>query len=122
MQKQHTAMCNNLIDKLEKENYLSFEEYLYLIKNRDKCANYLYDKANKMRKKVYGDKIYIRGLIEFSNYCKNDCLYCGIRRSNSNAERYRLTKEEILECADEGYKLRLSYICYAKWRRYVFHR
>lgn len=115
MQKQIIITCNNLIDKLEKENYLSFEEYLYLIKNRKECADYLFEKSSKMRDKIYGNKIYIRGLIEFSNYCKNDCLYCGIRRSNSNAERYRLTKEEILECTDEGYKLRLSYVCYAKW-------
>lgn len=49
--------------------------------------------------------MYIRGLIEFTNYCKNDCLYCGIRRSNKNAERYRLEKSEILDCCKEGWKL-----------------
>ena len=58
-----------------------------------------------MRKKYYGKDVYIRGLIEFSNYCRNDCYYCGIRTSNKNVSRYRLTEEEILQCADEGYEL-----------------
>ena len=65
----------------------------------------LFSLADGQRRRYYGDKVYIRGLIEFSNYCKNDCLYCGIRRSNASAERYRLTKEEILSCAEEGYGL-----------------
>ena len=58
-----------------------------------------------MREKYYGKEVYLRGLIEFSNYCKNDCKYCGIRRSNENASRYRLSTEEILECCDKGYAL-----------------
>ena len=57
------------------------------------------------RNKIYGKQVYIRGLIEFTNYCKNDCFYCGIRRSNSNAQRYRLSADEILECAKNGYEL-----------------
>jgi biotin synthase len=57
------------------------------------------------RKKIYGTDVYVRGLIEFSNYCKNDCLYCGIRRSNRSCDRYRLSEEEILTCCDEGYEL-----------------
>ena len=61
--------------------------------------------ADIRRRENYGDEVYIRGLIEFTNYCRNNCYYCGIRRSNRNAERYRLTKEEILICCDEGYKL-----------------
>ena len=61
--------------------------------------------ADIRRRENYGDEVYIRGLIEFTNYCRNNCYYCGIRRSNLNAERYRLTKEEILICCDEGYKL-----------------
>ena len=55
--------------------------------------------------RYYGKKIYVRGLIELSNYCKNDCYYCGIRKSNTKASRYRLTREEILSCAQQGYKL-----------------
>lgn len=61
--------------------------------------------ADIRHRENYGDEVYIRGLIEFTNYCRNNCYYCGIRRSNRNAERYRLTKEEILICCDEGYKL-----------------
>ena len=58
-----------------------------------------------IRDRYYGDKVYIRGLIEFTNYCKNNCYYCGIRAGNSLAERYRLTQEEILACCAEGYRL-----------------
>ncbi len=56
-------------------------------------------------KQVYGTDVYIRGLIEIGNICRNDCLYCGIRRSNTHADRYRLTEDEIFECACEGYTL-----------------
>ena len=58
-----------------------------------------------MRERVYGKDVYTRGLIEFTNYCKNDCYYCGIRRSNKNASRYRLRRDEILKCCREGYSL-----------------
>ncbi len=64
----------------------------------------LYKAADEVRRCVYGKDVYLRGLIEFTNYCKNDCLYCGIRRSNK-AERYRLTKEQILDCCAQGYAL-----------------
>ena len=95
-----------LIDKLEKEHSLTLEEYRYLIDNRtDELAAYAAEKALKARKTHYSNSVYIRGLIEISNICKNDCLYCGIRRSNKNCERYRLTREEILDCCDEGYEL-----------------
>ena len=55
--------------------------------------------------KYYGNKVYMRGLIEFTNFCKNNCYYCGIRRDNKNASRYRLTEEEILDCCKNGYEL-----------------
>ncbi len=61
--------------------------------------------ARKIRETYYGDKVYTRGLIEFTNYCKNNCYYCGIRRGNSHAVRYRLSKEEILACCENGYGL-----------------
>jgi biotin synthase len=61
--------------------------------------------ADKVRQKFYGTEVYVRGLIEFTNYCKNNCYYCGIRRDNKNAERYRLSREEILACCKEGYRL-----------------
>ncbi len=65
----------------------------------------LYASARAVRQEHYGKKIFARGLIEFSNYCKNDCYYCGIRRSNKDACRYRLTKEQIMTCCDSGYKM-----------------
>ena len=71
----------------------------------DKYDDELRELADKKRREVYGTDVYIRGLIEFTNYCKNDCYYCGIRCSNKNAQRYRLTKEDILSCCDEGHRL-----------------
>ena len=61
--------------------------------------------AARLREKYYGNKVYMRGLIEFTNFCKNNCYYCGIRRDNKNASRYRLTEEEILDCCKNGYEL-----------------
>lgn len=97
---------NELIDKLEKEHILSKEEFAEIIKNHtQENDEYLFEKARNIREKIYGKAVYMRGLIEFTNYCKNDCLYCGIRRSAKNAERYRLSEEQILDCAETGYKL-----------------
>lgn len=95
-----------LIDKLWKTQELAADEFYDLLTRRTEETEY-YAKtlAEKMREKVYGTSVYIRGLIEFTNYCKNDCFYCGIRRSNSQAERYRLSEEEILLCCQEGYAL-----------------
>ncbi len=96
----------SLIEKLEKESSLSLEEYQFLIENRnEEAAKMLREKADKKRREFYGNTVFIRGLIEISNFCKNDCLYCGIRRSNKKCDRYRLSKEEILECCAEGYEL-----------------
>lgn len=67
--------------------------------------NLLFSQADAIRRQIYGDDVYIRGLIEFTNYCKNNCYYCGIRMGNSKAVRYRLDKEEILSCCREGYSL-----------------
>lgn len=95
-----------IIEKLEKEHSLTVEEYEYLIDSRtEEIAEILAEKARKVREAIYGKSVYIRGLIEISNICKNDCLYCGIRRSNKLCDRYRLSEEEILDCADEGYAL-----------------
>ncbi len=62
-------------------------------------------KADAIRQETYGKEVYIRGLIEFTNYCKNNCLYCGIRCGNPKVDRYRLSFEEIMECCREGYEL-----------------
>ncbi|MDD4565154.1 MAG: [FeFe] hydrogenase H-cluster radical SAM maturase HydE [Eubacteriales bacterium] len=97
---------NQLIDKLKKDHRLTKEEYIALLKNRDpELSEYLFEKARNVREQYYGRDIYLRGLIEFTNYCKNDCYYCGIRRSNRNVSRYRLTKAQILACCREGYLL-----------------
>ena len=95
-----------LIDKLANENILTRDELVMLIENRGPdLDSYLFEQAVAVRRRIYGNDIYIRGLIEFTNYCKNDCLYCGIRRSNKSAARYRLTNEEILTCCKIGYEL-----------------
>ena len=95
-----------IIEKLIKEHQLTEKEYEYLLENRTlEVADVLAEAAVKVRKEIYGNEVYIRGLIEISNICKNDCYYCGIRKSNSNCLRYRLTVEEILECCKEGYAL-----------------
>ncbi len=93
-----------LIDKLISKHDLTDEELLYIIKF-DEDVGCLHSAADKVRRSVYGNKVYIRGLIEFTNYCKNNCLYCGIRHANKDAIRYRLSKEEILTCCKEGYDL-----------------
>jgi biotin synthase len=96
----------DIISRLAKDHSLTLEEYELLISERtDEAADELRRLAVETRKKHYGNSVYIRGLIEISNICKNDCLYCGIRRSNKDCERYRLTKEQILSCCDEGYAL-----------------
>ncbi len=95
-----------LIDKLEKSHSLELYEYEELIKGfSPEAAKYAAEKAVKLRQSVYSKDVYIRGLIEVSNFCKNDCLYCGIRNSNKLCDRYRLSKEEILLCCKEGYNL-----------------
>ncbi|MCF2554174.1 [FeFe] hydrogenase H-cluster radical SAM maturase HydE [Faecalicatena contorta] len=95
-----------LIDKLNEEENLSKEEWISLINGRSPAlSEYLFTLAREKRHRHYGHDVYIRGLIEFTNYCRNDCLYCGIRKSNENANRYRLRKEDILSCCQEGYRL-----------------
>ncbi len=101
-----TKRLINLIDKLEKDRILTREELVYIIENHNKESDaYLFEKSRKVRERVYGKDVYIRGLIEFTNICKNNCYYCGIRAGAKNAERYRLTKEQISDCADAGYEL-----------------
>ncbi|WP_297432540.1 [FeFe] hydrogenase H-cluster radical SAM maturase HydE [uncultured Cetobacterium sp.] len=95
-----------LIDKLSIENDLSQEELEMLLTNlTEEDRDYLIDKAYEVRKHYYGNTVFFRGLIEISNICKCDCFYCGIRASNKKANRYRLSKDEILECCHRGYLL-----------------
>ena len=96
-----------LIDQLYKERNLDSNALCQLIALADDSQQelYLFEKARQKKEEVYQDKIYIRGLIELSNYCKNNCLYCGIRAANTAIERYRLSKEQILDCTRYGYEL-----------------
>lgn len=96
----------SLIDQLTSHRILSKEELHILISQRTADTEaYLFAKAREVREKYYGKSVYLRGLIEFSNHCKNDCYYCGIRKSNLHASRYRLSKEEILNCCTNGYSM-----------------
>lgn len=97
----------DLTDKLIRDHTLSRREFAELIRMADdpKADKKLAGEALRLRIEVYGTDVYTRGLIEFTNYCKNDCYYCGIRRSNANAVRYRLSEEEILSCCENGYEL-----------------
>ena len=97
---------NTIVEKLICGDSLSVSEYAFLIENRTPdVTQQLRDAAVSVRQRIYGNAVFTRGLIEISNICKNDCIYCGIRKSNHNCERYRLSPEEILSCADEGYDL-----------------
>ncbi len=92
--------------KLYNGESLSHSEFEYIIESSSPdAAKFFGELAEEKRKEIYGNKIYIRGLIEIGNYCKNDCYYCGIRKSNKLCERYRLSKEDILLCCKEGYEL-----------------
>ena len=98
-------MYKKLVDKLAKNTVLDRDEYLTLIKNKDGVREYAAELAGKVRRQHYGDRIFIRGLIEFTNHCRNNCYYCGIRAGNSCVERYRLSPDEIVSCADSGHEL-----------------
>ncbi|WP_295156543.1 [FeFe] hydrogenase H-cluster radical SAM maturase HydE [uncultured Brachyspira sp.] len=118
------SKAKEIIDKIDIEEKISKEDALTLLssfeykndinikdlsydekKEINVLKEYLRVKARDKADKIFGKYIFMRGLIEFTNYCKNDCIYCGIRKSNKNAQRYRLSKEEILLCADIGYKI-----------------
>lgn len=96
----------NIVEKLYTDGDISDSGLKLLIETDDSTAAELLQKyADETRQKHYGKKVFLRGLIEISSYCRNDCLYCGIRRSNASAERYRLSREEILSCCENGYSL-----------------
>lgn len=95
-----------IIDKLARCHRLTRGEYGTLLAGRnEELQNYAAELARRETVKRFGNRIYIRGLIEFTNICRQDCFYCGLRRSNSNCRRYRLTEEEILLCCRKGYEL-----------------
>ena len=96
----------HLIDKLRSNRRLDAEEYKAMLLCRDtELAAYLQELAREEALARFGNKIFIRGLIEITNRCRNNCYYCGIRKENRNITRYELTQEEILSCCHEGYRL-----------------
>ena len=98
----------NIVEKFINTHELTKEEYVELIRLAEsdvQVREQLKEEAVRLQKKYYGTDVYTRGLIEFTNYCRNNCYYCGIRNGNRNAQRYRLTKEEILDCCANGYEL-----------------
>ena len=100
------ADIRKLINQLEEQKILTKEEFvclLYDIGRED--FEYLRERARTIARRTFGNRIYTRGLIEFTNYCRNDCYYCGIRKSNQYANRYRLDRGQILNCCREGYEL-----------------
>ena len=96
-----------IVDKFMRQHSLTEDEYLELLQHwqDSDVVKRLSEEAVKLRKQHYGDKVFTRGLIEFTNYCRNNCYYCGIRRDNRNIGRYRLDCGEILECCRDGYAL-----------------
>ena len=99
-------MDKKAISSIKEQRDIGFEAFGELMSTDDKeLLECLRNTARDVADDVYGKKVYIRGLIEISNYCRNDCLYCGIRRSNCNADRYRLSREQILGCCNAGYEL-----------------
>lgn len=102
---KNSKICT-IVDNLEAGKMPSLEELKLILGDiTTEEESYLYKKARKKADEIYGKDIYVRGLIEFTNYCKNDCYYCGIRKSNLSADRYRLSVEEIMDCCREGYEL-----------------
>lgn len=93
-----------LLEKLKNNDKLSIQEFEYLIKNRNNFYDDFANEALKIRKHYYKTDVYFRALVEISSFCKNDCFYCGLRHSNKNAHRYRLSKEEILQSVDGSYQ------------------
>ncbi|MBR2283166.1 MAG: [Ruminococcus sp.] len=97
---------SEIIDALRRDCDIPDDELKMLIEADDsEAADTLRTAADEVRRENYGTTVFLRGLIEISSFCKNDCLYCGIRRGNHDADRYRLDPEVILACADEGYRL-----------------
>lgn len=97
----------DIVEKLIGTHELTRKEYMELLRcsSDSSVSEKLSEEAVRLRKHYYGDKVYTRGLIEFTNYCRNNCYYCGIRRDNKHTSRYRLTAQEILDCCENGYEL-----------------
>lgn len=103
---QSSAQISSRIEQLERKGSLSKAEYIQLLQDDSaSTAQLIFESARRIRNQHYSNHIYVRGLIEATNYCRNDCFYCGIRRSNRQVVRYRLSGEEILDCCQRGYAM-----------------
>ncbi len=99
-------MPHKLLDQLEHDGRLAHADYIHLLQSRSpELAEELYARARRIRDRVYGPTVFLRGLVELTNYCRNDCYYCGIRRSNCHAERYRLQPEQVFASCKVGHDL-----------------
>ncbi len=97
--------CRNLIEKLDAEKQLAFTEWVTLLNSYSECDRlFAAEKARTITQKHYGRKVFIRGIVEFSNICGNDCFYCGIRKSNKLVRRYNMSDELIVECCRSGWQ------------------
>lgn len=94
-----------IVTSVKQKQDITWEEFSYILHMQEEYCDILFAAARETSREHFGNTIYLRGLIEISNYCKNDCYYCGIRRSNNMVERYRLTKDDIMACSDLGYSL-----------------
>ena len=94
----------DIVDRLRHDGNLPDEEFIELLQSEEHDAK-LFSTADEVRKSFYGKDVYLRGLIEFTNCCKNNCYYCGIRKDNSKAQRYRMDRSEILSSCNKGYEL-----------------
>ena len=102
---ENTAIIK-IIDEIKACRNITLEQLHMLLETDDmQAVDYLRKSASEKAHETYGNQVFIRGLIEFTNYCKNDCLYCGIRHSNTHADRYRLSTEQIMACCESGYEL-----------------
>ncbi|MCR5821600.1 MAG: [FeFe] hydrogenase H-cluster radical SAM maturase HydE [Bacteroidales bacterium] len=96
----------NIVDSIAASRDITLDQLKTLLAaTDDEAVSYLFSRALETCRSVYGNAVFMRGLIELSNHCKNDCLYCGIRRSHTSVTRYRLTKEQVLECCSTGHGL-----------------
>ena len=110
-----------IVEKLYRTGDLSDHELRELINTDDTAAaELLRRRADEVRQKSYGKKVFLRGLIEISSYCRNNCIYCGIRRGNTDADRYRLSREDILKCCGNGYEL--GFRTFVMQGEYLQHR
>lgn len=99
-----STILTNSIHKLTSHKHLKLIEFVALLEsNSQELRAFLATEADQVRRKHFGNTVFIRGLIEFTNYCQNNCFYCGIRHDNQGIERYRLSKEDILSCCQQGY-------------------